>query len=164
MRFYVRALSFLALLSMGLTALSQYRPAWAARLDLDWWSLPELQEQLRHGKQESAELDAGGAAVVGRVLAKDRVIRELRDGRLTLAEAAAHFGALNAAGGESRVNLVSHYPGATEQERLCRQVIRWAESVAKTESHAAAEQLRQRLEDELACLLAQDGGAVPLQG
>jgi hypothetical protein len=163
MNLYVRALSCVALVGMALAALNEYRPAWAARAGLDWWSLPELHAQLRRCEQEQAALGQVGATVVARAAAKERVSADLRAGRLTLLQAAVRFRALGAAPSCPGVDLRGHYAGATEDERTCRQVISWvAGAVAQDESPDASEEVRRRLEAELANLLERHHGVIAL--
>ncbi|HKI33340.1 MAG TPA: hypothetical protein VKA46_15915 [Gemmataceae bacterium] len=162
MNFCVRTLSCVALLGMSLTALGQYRPAWAARLGLDWWSLPELQERVRRGEQEMAEMDPRLDAAAARMAAKEQTTQDLLAGRLTLLQAAARFRAHNASPPRLAADLADHIAGATEEERLCRQVIGWAKGAAATTSPGAGERTRQRLEAELAGLLAQNNGIIRL--
>jgi hypothetical protein len=155
MNIYVRILSCIALLGTALLALSHYRPAWASRYGLDWWSLPEMHEQIRSGEQALLDKQADCEAVEARIAVKAEVIDALVAGRLTLAEAAARFRKLNASAGAPPTAVKGAFPGATEEERLCRQVISWTTCVGSYES---AHQTRERLEAELGRLLAQDGG------
>src|SRR5262245_55903382 len=127
MNYCTRTAAFVVLFVSALAGLAQYRPAWAAQVDLDWWSLPELCEDLQHGEQESDVQEARRQAAVDRLGARVAVIDDLRARRLTLAQAAARFRRLNATPGGRPVDLSRHMAGATEEERLCRQVIAWAE-------------------------------------
>jgi hypothetical protein len=161
MSLYVRTLSCLALLCMSLATLSQYRPTWAAEWDLDWWNLPELQEEIRCGKQREAELSRGTG--IARCAVREEVTQELLAGRLTLPEAAARFRALNAAAGPSVPPLGLWFAGATEEERLCRQVIAWTESASTSpRSPGSSLPARRRLEAELNALLEQGHGVITL--
>jgi hypothetical protein len=156
MNFYSRALSVLALLAMALAGLSQYRPAWAGRMGLDWWSLPDLHDEIRRNEEQDAQINRREQAVIARLVAKSAVIDDLRSGRLTLARAAAEFRRLNALPPACALD-----PGeccAGEGERLCRQVIFWA--MAADRDQAATS--RERLEAELTRLLAEHNGIVPL--
>jgi hypothetical protein len=89
--------------------------------------------------------------------AKRRIASDLIAGRLTLAEAAARFRELDRktmdAPTYSRV-LKLHFPGASEEERICRKVIRHALYVVNPQSEAAAG-LKERLETELRKHLAE---------
>jgi hypothetical protein len=106
-----------------------------------------------------ARLQSRGDAVLARLAAKARVVADLRAGRLTLPQAAARFRRLNDA---PCTDLARRLRGATEEERLCRQVIRWAESTAQGESPGEAEQTRDGLEAELDGLLARTNGNLRL--
>jgi hypothetical protein len=161
MNVYVRALSCLALLGMSLAALSQYRPSWADGTGLDWWSLPELQEEIRRGKERDAELDRGSG--ITRCAARERVTQELLAGRLTLPQAAARFRPLNASAGANVPPLELWFAGATEEERLCRQVIAWAEAAGTVPgSPGSGRTTRRRLEAELNALLERGHGVITL--
>jgi hypothetical protein len=156
MNFYSRALSVLALLAIALAGLSQYRPAWAERMGLDWWSLPDLHDEIRRYEEQDAQINRREQAVIARLVAKSAVIDDMRTGRLSLARAAAKFRRLNTLPPACALD-----PGecsAGEGERLCRQVIFWA--IAADPAHAAAS--RERFEAELTCLLAEHNGIVPL--
>jgi hypothetical protein len=87
---------------------------------------------------------------------KDEVIRRLLDGRLTLPEAAAWFRSVNRPS-RTGVDLLARYPGASEEERLCRQVIAWAKARAESQSFSQAEVVGQRLEAELRACLEREG-------
>jgi hypothetical protein len=87
---------------------------------------------------------------------KAEVIQRLLDGRITLPEAAAWFKSLNRPG-RNGLDLLAGYPGASEGERLCRQVIAWAKARAETQSYSEAEVVGQRLEAELRARLERDG-------
>jgi hypothetical protein len=163
MNLYVRMVSALTLLATALLGLSQYRPAWAAQAGFDWWSLPEVYQELRRGEQESAALAPRTEAALERLRARVQVIEDLRAGRLTLVQAAAHFRRLNALPAARPVNPGQLFAGATEEERLCRQVIFWADAADRNVPSAVREQTRRRLEAELECLLASDHGLIQLR-
>jgi hypothetical protein len=163
MNLYVRTLSCLALLGMSLAALSQYRPAWAVRMSLDWWSLPELCEQVHNGKEKGVELDRTGEGSLARLAAKEEVTQDLLAGRLTLPQAAGRFRALDASSSAPLPPVSDHFAGMKEEERLCRQVIGWAESAAMTNgSPDVGRTTRQRLESELNVLKEKNHGVITL--
>jgi hypothetical protein len=163
MNFYVRTLSCLALLGMSLAALSQYRPSWAARVSLDWWSLSELREEIRRGQERDAELVRVGAGALERAAAKEEATQALLAGRLTLTQAASRFRAVNASSCSTELRLSERFRGATEEERLCRQVISWAEAASDgPASRGRGRPIRQRFEAELNALLEKGHGVVAL--
>jgi hypothetical protein len=109
------------------------------------------------GGPQSLELRCGDPESLARITAKGEVIRRLIDGRVTLGEAAAWFRTLNrpsAAGGR---DFTADFPGATEEERLCRQAIAWAKSKARVSSASREEAVGRRLEAEFAQLQSRDG-------
>jgi hypothetical protein len=162
MNLAVRMMSFVAVLGTVLIGLAQYRPAWAVQAGLDWWCLPELCEQVRRGEEELAAQEPHGRAMVERLRARGAVTNELRAGRLTLVQAAARFRSLNVYPPDSVPDLRRFLPGATDEERLCRQAIFWAEGSDPAMSPAARELTRRRLEAELNRLLAENNGAIRL--
>jgi hypothetical protein len=98
-----------------------------------------------------ATIDPGeeDLAVQRRILEKNRVAQELIDGRLTLVEAAAIFRRLNAMPPCSAGSLAHYCAGDSEAERLCRQVILWARTLAAGQSPYLADVTAARLEEEL---------------
>jgi hypothetical protein len=157
-----RVLSCLALLGMTIGALSQYRPAWAAQFSLDWWTIPELIEQMHRHEQQQAERAGRRQTMFARLSARGKIVQELLAKRLTLVAAAEQFRALYITLGEASEGELSHFSGATEAERLCRQVISWAENAARVQSPDTAPLVRQCLESELMALLTQGHGSIAL--
>jgi hypothetical protein len=153
-----RIVSFIALLGMALAGLSQYRPAWAAGMGLDWWSLPELLDELHRCEEQREQLDRSDQVVIARLVAKSAVIDDLRAGRLTLAQAAASFGRLSVPPQRRTPGCGEYVADDRRGERLCRMVIRWA----LAENSARTPALRDRLEQELARLLSEDRGTIAL--
>jgi hypothetical protein len=119
--------------------------------------LPEGPEEARQ-----TQLEQQSRTIVQRLEAKEEVVRRLLAGRLTLLEAAALFGHLNEepAAWPFQDNL--RWPGASREEKLCRQVLDWAIPLAREEGGRAVE-AADRLEAELAALLAR-GGVIRLPG
>ena len=85
-------------------------------------------------------------AIQCRILAKDRVVKELLDGRLTLFEAAAFFRRLNEAPPRA---AGLDFPGDSDEERLCRQVIQWVRAITAKGSLDATDGSTARFEEEL---------------
>jgi hypothetical protein len=113
----------------------------------------QYQQEVRRGQKLKAQLRE-----LPRIReAKRRIANDLIAGRLTLAEAAARVRELDRqtmdAPTYSRV-LKLHFPGASEEERICRKVIRHALNVVDPQSEAAAG-LKERLETELRKHLAE---------
>jgi hypothetical protein len=87
------------------------------------------------------ELEQKLRALNRRNLGKHRVVRAVLAGQVTLQEAAAYFRALDREGPPVRWDLIrAHWPGSSDDERYCHQVIWWAywEGAESNELHAAA--------------------------
>jgi len=97
----------------------------------------------------STDLQARLESTQRRVQARDAVVTELLAGRLTLLEAAARFGELNAGMPETRDRVMRAYPGAPYRVALCRQVIEQARSVLLVRAPEQVERVVARLEAEL---------------
>jgi hypothetical protein len=99
-----------------------------------------------------------------RWVAKELIAREVADGRRSLVEAAALYGALNRLPPATR-ELVRedvgdsplHAPVRTDEERLCRQVVRWVQRLF-LDTPEQARQAVARLEAELVEAQARPGG------
>jgi hypothetical protein len=93
---------------------------------------------------------------------KNSVADRLVDGELTLAEAAAWFRYLNENPPHFQTEYRSVWPGDSDGEKLCRQVIGWVRArLYPTRPASEIEVLTIRLEEQLCALLAQ-GDAVEL--
>jgi hypothetical protein len=99
-------------------------------------------------------------AVQRRILEKNRVARELIDGRLTLVEGAATFRRLNAMPPCSAEFLPNYFAGDSEEERVCRQVILWVRALAAQQSAYLADVTATRLEEELSRHKARHGTVI----
>ena len=134
-----------------LAGANRLQPRWAADSGLDLWNFPEVQGLLERESRKSEEMDQAAPLLLRRIVERRRVTAEVRAGRLTLFEAAARFGKLNAGPGEYGIQqtVQSVYPGDSYEEKLCRQVIRHVELEAASESPGAAEAAVARLEAEL---------------
>jgi hypothetical protein len=89
-----------------------------------------------------------------RLQAKECVVKEVREGRLTLLEAAVRFRDLNAQGRPNPMPLQEAFTGSTDAERVCRQVISWVYEEVRLTDTRQAEKLRASLEEDLRHLLA----------
>src|SRR5262245_28791097 len=78
------------------------------------------------------ELDRFREAAAARLAAKGRLSIGLLEGRLTLLEAAARFRALNQTRREPCwASWRSPFPGRSDEEHLCREVIAWVAGEAR---------------------------------
>jgi len=99
----------------------------------------------------------GNQAVVRRLEGKSSVTRRLLEGELTLMEAAAWFRYIDRVTGPVDSILVPGEEGESDEERLCRQVIRWAEAQAQQVSPQSSQAVVSRLEAQLDDRLRRDG-------
>ncbi len=110
------------------------------------------QPELATGTEESAdpellafgaELDAAQSQVRARIALKEHLIGELAEGRQTLDEVATVFLQLNQASEICMSVVRAKYPGATDEERIARNVIAFA--VDRVRSPEAKNTLQTRL-------------------
>jgi len=136
---------FLGLCVVVTYALFPCVPEWAG-MDLMKWI--GCQRMLDREATRTEELSRRQHHSNERILAKDRIARDLIAGRMSLAEAARRFGALPHAPAPLREQLRADYVGASEEECMCRHVIEWACQLTRNQP-GEAEALRRRLEEEL---------------
>jgi hypothetical protein len=104
---------------------------------------------LAHEQERGRRLDQQRAGSVERLREKNKITWRVLSGNLTLFEAAARFAQMGERG-SGRLCCQQSPPGASEEERLCRQVISWAETTAAMERSAnEAVRVRHKLEAEL---------------
>jgi hypothetical protein len=131
-------------------------PPTAASLGVDFWSLPDLARQLHEGEQRAAALDRRDRAVLARLDEKLRLADDLLDGRKTLRQAAARFTELNAQAPVMTEQVRSLFPGRTEEESSCRQVLDFVESETRFRNQNKRSALL-RLHEELEGVLREQG-------
>jgi hypothetical protein len=103
------------------------RSDWLSATGVDFWNLPELYADLEQASRELVILEQRDKDVLSHMAAKRGVVRALRLGELSLFEAAARFGEINTQAPETMTFVRAMYPGDTDEERLCRQVLGWLE-------------------------------------
>jgi hypothetical protein len=106
------------------------------------------------GERLGKELERETRTVIAHVKEKYRVIEELLLGRLTLLEAAALFRALDQSlRSFNWEQFRLGYPGDSDEERHCREVIRWVrielESTDPCLSIATQHELERKLQEHL---------------
>jgi hypothetical protein len=157
LRYWLLTAGALGLAGAGV---SYARPSWPTDLGLDFWNVRELKTRLNHDLQLAAELEKEDDVVMRRIAAKEGIIDDLIGGRISLMEAAAQFRALNAGRRDYLEVIRSTYPGRTDDERICRNVIGFVESYVKSDEDGC--HLVYRLNAELRQLV--DGGRLKLPG
>jgi hypothetical protein len=117
-------------------------------LGLDFGDLPALYRRLEESHRRREELDHRREVLLRRIAAKEQVVAELVAGRLTLLQAAARFRDLK----EEPPDMADPpgYPcGCSEGERLCREVMAWADGWLAERAPQRAAAVAARLEAEL---------------
>lgn len=113
--------------------------------DLD---LLSATQELASCRAQREKLDAIDERVVARIEEKTRLAEEVAAGRMTLREAASRCAALNRDNPSLRPDIWrTAYPGATEEERHCREVLAYVRSVVQDDP--AGVSVVARLEAEL---------------
>jgi hypothetical protein len=86
------------------------------------WHERDIPRQMADEQEREAILDARLKVTLGRIDYRQNVVEGLIAGQITLPNAAAKFEELNAtyAGGTAAILA---FPGASEEERRCRQII-----------------------------------------
>jgi hypothetical protein len=139
--------ALLALLAVAALA-ALLEPQWGRDVGIDRDGLEHLRREFLDSGGRSPQPDAI-RQTMRREAEKDRVADDLISGRLTLFEAAALFRRWNAEGAAPPANVALYYAGDSEEERVSRQVIRWAEVVMRQRYPEGADALTKRLEAEL---------------
>jgi hypothetical protein len=129
-------------------------PETARNLGLDYWSLPGLVAECDAATQDDAEIDARLRGIRKSIKARTEVAEQAAAGELSLLEAAARFREVTFDDESYQGSLRKRYPGMSDDERLCRNVLSYVEasSSSGTREHLA------RLKAELNDLLKQPGG------
>ena len=101
-------------------------PGWSTRVGLNFAEWLEVQRQLEDERRREVVLSDLTQRTAHSLQAKSQVVEELRHRRLTLLEAAARFRDLSRPGRDDFHEWFRRaYPGKTDEERWCRQVIRF---------------------------------------
>jgi len=132
-----------------------------ARRGVHFWAAPRADEgsspETLPGNEPSEEV----AAVVRRLHEKQALAREVADGRLTLREVAARYRELDeAAPGFHWEEFRRKYPGASDEERHCREVISFVRALPP-ERGDGERTVAGRLESELQASTARGDLSLP---
>jgi hypothetical protein len=149
------------LVAVSLAATFQ-QSEWAHDLGLDRWMESALEGESGQECKREREFEQRAQALTKRLAVKDKCVRELIDGRITLFEAAAQFRRVNE---ENPVALEIPAPvDESPEEWACRQVIQWVCVSAQIQRATASEDLVDQLEKDLWRHKQQHNGAVVLPG
>jgi hypothetical protein len=132
------------------------------RWGLNIGGMSEWREKEQRFMQRRDAVARENQALRDRIVAKGEVTRELLAGRITLLQAARRFRDLN----DSPIAYPSmfwrRYPGRSDGEKLCREVLRWVEAYLKDLPGSQSPIRLRQLEQELAENLRRNGGVVVL--
>jgi hypothetical protein len=125
-------------------------PRWSARVGLSPIEWLATLHQLAEERRREEMLTGQAQQAVWRLTAKTQVLMDLRDHRLTLLEAAARFRDLDSPTSGHYLEWSRLYErGQTDEERWCRQVIRFLRGHG-AELAALADPFEAELTDHLA--------------
>ena len=103
-------------------------PGWVGELSTDLRALPNIRSDLHEELELGGELEIQISALTSRAQAKQRILRDLLDNRLTLVEAATGYCELdNNLLGDQPDRLLGTWPGRSLIERYCHQLIQTSE-------------------------------------
>jgi hypothetical protein len=154
-----RLLLLALLLGLTVAGIGTARPSWSANMGLDFWNVPALKARMAEDRQFASELDSRDNRVLRRIAVKEMLIADLITGRASLIETAAQFRAMNAGQHGYAVVVRTLWPDATDDERLCRNVISYVESYVEPDEDGRA--LVHRLYEEMNRLKASGRLTVP---
>jgi hypothetical protein len=101
---------------------------WTCSADLAFWNVPALKAEIAHEIGVVAELQSSDEQILQRITLKNGVVAALSAGRISLLQAAAQFRTLNAQNEVIAEVDRLIYPEISDDERVCRNVISYAES------------------------------------
>jgi hypothetical protein len=130
MRQHWRVLVGLALTLSALSALLGAFLLGAAAVGLDVRNLPAFLAESKEASDRGRRLDELDQEALSRTLEKYAVAEQVLDGRLTVEEGAARFGALSATMPEDQRRVWRKYtPGDSDEERYRNSLLRFVEVI-----------------------------------
>lgn len=139
-------------LALGLAAAAATAadPTWVRAAGFDVWNYSRLEREVAEARAETTDLIAADGEVQNRIAAKESLISDLIEGRMTLAEVTARFVVLNASHPAYLSTIRAHYAGRSDLEKTARNVIDYAK--ARCTDPAVRARVVGRLEAEFAAL------------
>lgn len=148
MKMNLRVVPTLAVVGLSVASIGWTVPGVAETCGLDFWNVPELRARIEQIQQEQQDKDAEDQQVLQRLQIKEGLITQLIEGRTSIPDVAAHFKLLNA-GREDYLRLFrKQYPGASDDECYCRNVVAFADARLWRHGESGRER-SQRLHREL---------------
>ena len=125
------------------------RPTWANAVGLDVWNLPTLHHQIDSERERDRDLCIEQSEVLERIELKEKMIDRLLSGNSTLAETSEQFLAMDREKGGFLEVILEMYPGASDEEKMANNIIRYALPRILSESFAESIATLARLDQEL---------------
>jgi len=141
----------LAVLALSVGAASALSPGWVRSAGLDVWNVRQLEKVANEAAEQGRQLDEEDAEIRHRIRAKEVLVAELVAGRTTLAVVTSQFRALNEPYPEYQRMIRTHFPGATDEEKMARNVI--AYTLPRVPDPSRRHALVRRLDSELHSML-----------
>lgn len=135
-------------------------PQWPLDVGLDFWNAPEAQHELDHCRRVGEELEQQRLIIEFRLEFKQAVANQVVANRLNLEEAGRQFRDLDVHGQTFIVVLRRVYPGASDDELFCRNVIDTVKYLPVSEVDSA--RAVANLNEQLKSLKQRCGGRVRL--
>jgi hypothetical protein len=129
---------------------------------LNFAALPECHEVEARQTQRRDAQERRVAIIQARMRAKEKVVHDLLGGRIVFLQAARQFKELNETPITCQDEYRPFYPGNSDGEKVCRQVLQWIEDDLEDLPLSQAQALRGKFEDELADNMRRNGGLVVL--
>ena len=114
----------------------------AEDLGLDFWRVPDLENQVASGEDRYAELDRQDDAVKARMVVRNQLLADLLAAKITLDEAGRAFLALNRQDTSIIEAMRLYHPAGTDSDRAFRQVVRHMAAMASPGCRDRAEDLK----------------------
>jgi hypothetical protein len=152
-RYLVSAILLLVLLG----GLNQFRSDWLAALRQEWKKIPDTYREFEESQRMQQKLREQESAVLRRVKTMEHLTCEFLDGKISLTHTAAWFKRLQ----EQEDGQPTHdipFPGATPEEKYCRQVASWVESYVQFDPNNRNSARIKEMRQELAVIVAQPQG------
>ncbi len=111
-------------------------------------------------ERRQQELYRFDGVFMARSAQRKAIIDQVRDGKLSLFEAAAQFKLLNHQPQPTTLDPVYPFAGKTENEKVCRQVITWLTSYVENLPPSQGQAVLERAEAELRDHLARNGTVI----
>jgi hypothetical protein len=111
-------------------------------------------------ERRQEELTRFDGVFMARSAQRKAIIDELRDGGLSLFEAAAEFKRLNHQPQPTKLDPLYPFSGKSENERVCRQVITWLYSYVDNLPPSQRQAVLERAEGELRDHIARNGTVI----